>query len=276
LGIDADEIVNKQFRIDPEGDVNLPMVGRLHAAGLTIRQFEEVLNKQLGAYIREPHIVVTIVEFRSQPVSVVGAVKAPGTYQLQGRKTLVEMIALAGGFREDAGNSVKITRELEWGAIPLSNATSDPINNFSVAEVSIKETLEAKNPENNIFIMPHDVISVPRGELVYVVGEVKKPGGFILAEQPNMSVLQAVSLAGGLESTTDTRHAKILRVQSGQEQRIEMPVNIKKILEGTSKDVPLQGGDILFLPGSTTKKAGMRSLEAVVQVATGLAIWGRY
>jgi polysaccharide export outer membrane protein len=274
-GIDADEIVNKQFRIDPEGDVNLPMVGRLRAAGLTIRQFEEVLNKRLSAYIREPHIVVTTVEFRSQPVSVLGAVKSPGAHQLEGRKTLVEMIALAGGFREDAGNSVKITRELEWGAIPLSNASLDPVNNFSVAEVSIKEILEAKNPKDNILIMPHDVITVPRAGLVYVVGEVKKAGGFILAERANMSVLQALSLAEGSERTADTRHAKILRLQSGQDQRIEIAVDVKKILDGTSNDVPLQAGDILFLPGSMAKKAGMRTLDAVVQAATGMVIWRR-
>jgi polysaccharide export outer membrane protein len=273
LGIDAEEIVNKQFRIDPEGDVNLPLVGRLRAAGLTIRQFEEVLNKQLSTYVREPHIVVTTVEFRSQPVSVVGAVKAPGTHQLEGRKTLVEMIALAGGFRDDAGNSVKISREAEWGGIPLSNASVDPLNNVSVAEVSIKEIMEAKNPKDNILIKPHDVITVPRGELVYVVGDVKKAGGFILAEQANMSVLQALSLAEGLQPTANARHAKILRSQSGQEQRTEIAVNIKKILDGTSKDVPLQAGDILFLPSSTAKKAGARTLDAVVQAATGIAIW---
>jgi polysaccharide biosynthesis/export protein len=275
LGIDADEIVNKQFRIDPEGDVNLPMVGRLRAAGLTIRQFEEVLNKRLSTYVREPHIVVATVEFRSQPVSVVGAVPSPGTHQLEGRKTLVEMIALAGGFRDDAGNSVKISREPEWGVIPLSNASVDPLNNVSVADVSIKEILEARNPKDNILIMPHDVITVPRGELVYVVGEVKKAGGFILAERANMSVLQALSLAEGLEPTADARHAKILRSQSGQEQRIEIAVNIKKILDGTSKDVPLQAGDILFLPSSTAKKAGTRTLDAVVQAATGIVIWRR-
>jgi polysaccharide biosynthesis/export protein len=273
LGIDADEIVNKPFRIDPEGDVNLPMVGRLRAAGLTIRQFEEVLNKQMSTYVRDPHIVVTTMEFRSQPVSVVGAVKSPGTHQLEGRKTLVEMIALAGGFRDDAGNSVKISREAEWGVIPLSNATMDPQNKVSVGEVSIKEIMEAKNPEDNILIKPHDVITVPRGQLVYVVGDVKKSGGFILAERADMSVLQALSLAEGLQPTADTRHAKILRSQLGQEQRIEIAVNIKKILNGTSKDVPLQAGDILFLPSSTAKKAGTRTLEAMVQVGTGIAIW---
>src|SRR5258708_18289232 len=236
-GIDADELVNKQFRIDPEGDVSLPMVGRLHAAGLTIRQFEEVLNKQLSAYIRAPHIVVTIAEFRSQPVSVVGAVKAPGIYQLQGQKTVVEVISLAGGFREDAGNTIKITRELEWGKIPLGNASIDPGHKFSVAEGRIKEILEARNPEENILMMPHDVITVPRGELVYVIGDVKKAGGFILTERSNISVLQALSMAEGLGSTADASHTRILRMESGQEQRTEIAVNLKKVLDGTSSDV---------------------------------------
>ena len=272
-GIDADEIVNKQFRIDPEGDVNLPMVGRLHAAGLTIRQFEESLNKQLSTYIREPHVVVAITEFRSQPVSVLGAVKSPGTYQLQGRKTVVEMISLAGGFREDAGNTVKITRELEWGKIPLSNASIDSLHNFSVAEVRIKEILEAKRPEDNILMMPHDVITVPHGELVYVIGDVNKAGGFILTERSNMSALQALSMAEGLDHFANPSHAKILRLEPGQEQRTEIAVNLKKILDGTSNDVSLQAGDILFVPGSTAKKAGARTFEAVVQAAVGAAIW---
>jgi polysaccharide biosynthesis/export protein len=272
-GIDAEEIVNKQFRVDPEGEVSLPMVGRLRAEGLTIREFEEVLNKRLSAYIREPHIVVTVVEFRSQPVSVVGAVKSPGTYQLQGRKTVVEMISLAGGFREDAGNTIKITRELEWGKIPLPNAMISPLGNFSVAEVRIKEIMDAKDPQNNILMMPHDVVTVPRAELVYVIGDVKKAGGFVLSERSSMSVLQALSLAEGSERTADTRRAKILRLEPGQEQRKEIAVNLKKILDGTSNDVPLQAGDILFVPGSTAKRVGVRTLEAAVQIGTGVAIW---
>jgi polysaccharide biosynthesis/export protein len=275
LGIDAEEIVNKPFRIGPDGEVSLPMIGRLPAAGLTIPQFEETLNKRLEAYIREPNIVVSITEFRSQPVSVVGAVKLPGTHQLEGRKTLVEMIALAGGFREDVGNTIKITRELEWGAIPLPNATIDSSGKYSVAEVEIKEMFQANNPLNNILVMPHDVISVPRAELVYVIGDVKKSGGFVLTEQKNMSVLQALSLAEGLGQTADASHAKILRVIPGQEQRTQITVNVKKILESKSDDVPLQSGDILFLPVNTGKKVGMRSMEAIVQTATGVAVFRR-
>jgi polysaccharide export outer membrane protein len=272
-GVAVDEIANKPFRVDADGEVNLPMVGRLAAAGLTLRQFEEVLNKRLSIYIREPQVVVTIAEFRSQPVSVVGAVKAPGTHQLEGKKNLMEIIALAGGFREDAGNVIEITRESEWGAIPLPGATTDPSKEFSLAEVNIRQILAGKNPAANISIMPHDVISVPKGELVYVIGGVNKAGGFILSEKENMSVLQALSLAEGLERTADSRHAKVLRLQSSQDQRMEIAVDVKKILEGTSNDVPLQGGDILFIPDSTAKRVGTRTMEAILQAAIGAAIF---
>jgi polysaccharide export outer membrane protein len=272
-GISAEEFANKPFRVDADGQVNLPMVGYLPAAGLTLRQFEESLNKRLGTYIREPQLVVTIAEFHGQPVSVLGAVKAPGTHQLEGQKNLLEMISLAGGFREDSGNTIEITRELQWGTIPLADATTDPSGKFSVAQVSIKHILEGKSAAANVPIMPHDVITVPKAELVYVIGSVNKAGGFILSENEHMSLLQALSLAAGLERTADSRHARILRTESDQEQRKEIVVDVKKILEGASSDVPLYGGDILFVPDSTAKRVGMRTMEAIVQAAVGVAIW---
>jgi len=111
---------------------------------------------------------------------------------------------------------------------------------------------------------------------VYVIGGVNKAGGFILSEKEDMSVLQALSLAEGLDRTADSRHAKVLRLQSSQEQRIEIAVDVKKILGGTSKDVPLQAGDILFVPDSTVKRVGLRSTEAIIQAVTGVAIWRHY
>jgi Periplasmic protein involved in polysaccharide export len=272
-GVSADEIANKPFRVDADGEVNLPMVGRLPASGLTLRQFEVELNKRLSIYIRHPQVVATITEFRSQPVSVVGAVRSPGTHQLEGRKNLMEMIALAGGFREDTGNVIEITRELEWGTIPLPNATTDSSKRFGLAKVNIKQLLDGNDPTSNIPIMPHDVITVPKAELVYVIGGVNKAGGFVLTEKENMSVLQALSLAQGLERTADSRHARVLRLESDRVERVEITVDLRKILDGTSKDVALQGGDILFVPDSTAKRVGMRTMEAIVQAAVGVAIW---
>jgi polysaccharide biosynthesis/export protein len=272
-GPELTETSNKPVRIDGEGHIQVPLVGRVDVGGLTVQQAEQKLNKLLTTYIRDPQVVVNVVEVRSQPVSVLGAVNTPGIHQVQGHKTLLEMLALAGGIRSDAGYSVRITRQLEWGCLPLPGAQIDASGRFSVAEVNLKKIMEAKNPEENIQIFPHDVISVPKAEMVYVIGEVRRSGGFVLGEHESISVLQALSLAEGLGGGADTRHAKILRLKRDADQREELPVDVKDVLAGKKTDVPMQADDILFIPGSTGKKAALRALEAAVQTGTGLAIW---
>jgi polysaccharide export outer membrane protein len=272
--VDADEISDKSIRIGSNGSINLPMVGRLQVSGLTAEELEKQLVAKLKPFIRNPEVSVNVVELRSQPVSVIGSVTTPGVHQLQGRKTLVEMLSLAGGVRQDAGYSVKITRQKEWGPIPLPKAAMDTSGQFNVAEVNLKEIMEARNPANNIFIMPNDVISIPRAEMVYVIGDVKRAGGFVLGETANMSVLQALSLASGLEKTASATRAKILRASVSKDlKRTEIAVNLKKILEGKDQDVPMESEDILFVPGNKTKAAAIRVLESALQVGTGLAIY---
>lgn len=272
-GPELTEFGNKPARIDSDGDIQAPLVGRIHVTGLTVQQVEQELNKALSKYIREPQVVVNVAEVRSQPVSILGAVNTPGVHQIQGHKTLLEMLASAGGIRQDAGYSVRITRQLEWGCIPLPGATLDPTGQFSVAELNLKEIMEAKDPAENIQILPHDVISVPKAEMVYVIGDVRRSGGFVLGEHQSISVLQALSLAEGLNGTADTRHAKILRLKREADQREELPVDVKSLLSGKKQDVSLQADDILFIPGSTGKKAALRAAEAVIQAGTGMAIW---
>jgi polysaccharide export outer membrane protein len=272
-GPELTESGGKRARIDGEGNVDVPLVGRVHVTGLTVQQTEEKLNKLLRTYIRDPQVAVNVAEVHSQPVSVLGAVNTPGVHQVQGQKTLLEMLALAGGIRQDAGYSVRITRQVEWGCIPLPSAKADASGRFSVAEINLKKIMEGKNPEENILIFPHDVISVPKADMVYVIGEVRRSGGFVLGEHQTISVLQALSMAEGLNTGADRRHAKILRLKKEADQREELPVDVKEMLTGKKPDLPLQGDDILFIPGSTGKKAALRALEAAVQTGTGLAIW---
>ena len=273
--LDADEISNKPVRIDMSGNIRLPMVGRLRAAGLTLAQLEADLSSRLKTYIVDPDVSVNISEFRSQPVSVIGSVKNPGVHQLQGRKTLVEILSLAGGLADDAGHTLKITRRLEHGPIPLPSAAPDSSSQFSVASVSLKSIMEARNPEENIVIRPFDVVSVPRAEMVYVTGQVLRSGGFVLHERETLSVLQALSLAGGLDKSAAPNNARILRASSDPGGRTEIPVDLKRILAGQSVDVSLKSEDILFIPGSAPKKAALRALEAAIQIGTGVVIWRR-
>ncbi len=272
-GPELTDVSSKPVRIDGEGDIQMPLAGSVHVAGLTVQQTEKELDKVLSKYIRNPQVVVNVVEVRSQPVSVLGAVNSPGVHQVQGHKTVLEMLASAGGIRQDAGYSIRITRQVEWGCIPLPGAQLDASGKYSVAEVNLRKIMDAKTPEENIQIFPHDVISVPKAEMVYVIGEVHRSGGFVLGEHQSISVLQALSLAEGLNTGADPRHAKILRLKPEADQREELKVDVKEALNGKKPDFPLQGEDILFIPGSTGKKAALRGLEAAIQTGTGLAVW---
>jgi polysaccharide export outer membrane protein len=272
-GPELTDTSTKPVRIDGEGDIEVPLAGPVHVAGLTVQQTEQELDKALSKYIRHPQVVVNVAEVRSQPVSVLGAVNSPGVHQVQGHKTVLEMLAQAGGIRQDAGYSIRITRQVEWGCIPLPGAQLDASGKYSVAEVNLRKIMDAKTPGENIQIFPHDVISVPKAEMVYVIGEVHRSGGFVLGEHQSISVLQALSLAEGLNTGADPRHAKVLRLKPEADQREEVKVDVKDALNGKKPDFPLQGEDILFIPGSTGKKAALRGLEAAVQTGTGLAIW---
>ena len=135
--------------------------------------------------------------------------------------------------------------------------------------------MEAKNPQDNIEVLSNDVITVPKAELVYVVGAVKRPGGFPLAEKEQISVLQAVSLAEGLDRVAGVNQARILRQLRPGAERTELKVNVGQILDGRAKDVSLQANDILFIPTSVAKSTSLRVMEVAIQAGTGMAIYRR-
>jgi polysaccharide export outer membrane protein len=272
---DVKEIEFKPVRIDSAGNLQLHYVGKLHAAGLTVEELAKAIADRLTDYVNNPNVTVEVTEFGSQPVSVMGAVNKPGVYQLKGNKSLVEVLSLAEGLRNDAGYSIRITRHKEYGPIPLPNATSDSGGEFSVGEVSVSAIMEARNPGTNILIRAHDVISVPRAEMVYVVGSVRRPGGFVLGEKESMSVLQAISMAEGIDRTAAPGDAKIIRTPASGAKRVEIPVNVKKVLASQEPDPRLLPNDILFIPNSTTKSVAARSVEAAIQLATGVVIFRR-
>ena len=273
--VDAEEVGNTPFRIDMNGYIRVPLIGRVPAGGLTVEQLEADLTHRFKAFLLDPDVSVKIAEFGSQPVSIIGCVKNPGVHQLQGRKTLVQMLSEAGGLSTDAGPFVKVTRRILWGRIPLPGATLDPAGDFSVAQIRLKSILNADNPEQNIIICPNDVISVPRAEMIYVTGQVVRSGGFVLNERESMSVAQALALAGGLDHSASPQNSRILRYSTGAASRVEIAVDIKKILAGHAEDLMLKPDDILFIPTSAPKKAALRAVEAAIQIGTGVVIWRR-
>jgi polysaccharide export outer membrane protein len=267
-----EEFTNKTFRVDTNGELSLPAIGHIQAGGLSIAQLEADSKSRLAHILKDPQVAISVVNFGSQPISILGAVNSPGIRQLEGRKTLFEILSASGGLRADAGYQVKITRSLKWGAIPLPQAHIDATGESSVAAINLNDIINATDPAQNIAILPGDAISVPKAELIYVIGSVGRPGGFALNEHKSLSTLQAVSLAEGLGKTAASDRARILRTVAGSPTRIEIAVNLKKLMNGKIPDIQLEPNDILFVPTSGAKVAESRTIDVMAGAASA-AIW---
>lgn len=268
----ADDIPDKPVQIDNDGSVTLPMIGQVHAAGLTVEQLQANLVTAYKKYFKDPQVTVQVNDFRSQPVSVAGNVNTPGVVQLKGNRNLMEVLGQAGGLRADAGDSVLITRNLSEGPIPVAGAFTDPTGKYSVAHIDVRAVMSGKDPEGNIMIKPHDVITVARARMVYVLGNVTRPGGYVMTDNETMSVTQAIAVAGGWDKTARLSQAKVLRADGGAE-RESIPLDVKKIMENKSPDLQLKPDDILYVPNSMGKQIGARGLEAAIGLGTGVLIW---
>jgi polysaccharide biosynthesis/export protein len=268
------ERINETLTVASDGSITLPLVGRMIVAGAPAEDLQRRLNDELKFFVLEPNVSVSLEVPQSRHISVVGAVNQPGVHVIRGCTTLIDAISRAGGLRQDAGNTIKITRSAGRMAGKDSlRAGLDGGADYQVIDIRLSDLLEAHHPEANVVLQPDDTISVPRAQLVYVVGAVQRAGGFPLNERNSISVLQVLSLAGGLAPAPAARWSRIIR--GPDTKRTEIGVDVTDILNGKHPDVLLQPNDILFIPSSTTKKAAMRTLEAVIQTATGLAIWRR-
>jgi polysaccharide export outer membrane protein len=252
---EAEEINEKPFRIDADGNVNMPLIGRVHAAGMTLQELENDLVKRLREYIREPQVIITVVQFRSEPVFFVGAFRAPGIYPLQGRRTLVEMLTSVGSLQPNAARHIKVTRRAEYGTIPLPTAVEDPEKKISTVEISMGSLRENVNPAEDILLQPYDVISVERAELIYVNGEVGKVGAIELGERDSVSIAQVLTMAGGFTRDAHRGKVRILRPILNTNRRAAIEVDVKRVFEGKDLDVPLLPNDILYVPRSYSRLA---------------------
>jgi polysaccharide biosynthesis/export protein len=257
------EINERPFRIDSEGFVELPIVGRIRAAGLTIQAFEQELSGRLAEYVRDPQVFVTLAQFRGDPVFFNGAFNAPGIYPLTGSRTLVEMLTVVGGLQPNAARRIKITRRLDYGALPLPNAVNNPETRISTVEISLSGLSENINPEEDIILQPFDIVSVERAERVYVSGEVARAASIELGERNSISVIQALTEAGGFTPTAKRGAVRILRPISGTDRRAEIVIDANLILAGRIQDFPLLPNDVLYVPSSKAK-------TTLASIGTGL------
>ena len=251
--------MTQESRINGEGDLTVTLVGPVHLQGLSSTQAEQLIEAKLrdGGYLKDPHVSIFVKEYVTQGISVMGEVQHPGIYPMLGARRLFDALSSAGGTTSKAGNLVTITRR------------DDPQHPVTV----VMSPDPAKSAETNVDIQPGDTIVVSKAGVVYVVGAVERPGGFIMDNNEKLTVLQAVALAYGAKPTASLDKSKIIR--KNKEGVQEVPVALNKILEGKAADVALSNDDILFVPASAAKGAFRRTAEAAIQAATGVAIYRR-
>jgi polysaccharide export outer membrane protein len=268
--------MNSTVRVSARGEISLQLLGAVHAAGLTPKELESVLQAHLRrTYMKDPHVGVFVQELQSHSISVVGAVKMPGVFQIRGTKTVIEVLSLAQGLADDAGDTVLIQHGAE-STQPGSSNGSQPTaqeKNGAIEEINLKKLLDSADSSLNVPVRPGDIVKVPRAGIVYVVGEVQKPGGFVLQNNENISVLQALALAEGPTHTSAISRARIIRTDPASGKRTEIPMNLGRIFSGKAPDTFLQPKDIVFVPNSAAKSILYRGSEAAVQTAAGVAIY---
>jgi polysaccharide export outer membrane protein len=272
--VELPEFNSRSYRVDNDGTVSLPLLGRVKAAGLTLSEFEGDVHSRLQEQVRNPHLVANLIETRSQAVSVMGFVNSPGIHQLQGTQTLFDVLAAAGGLKPEAGDVIIVTRHPEEGTLDLPEAVRDSNSGGMTGQVKVRDVVDLRDPHANIRVLPHDEISVPRAQVLYVIGNVRKAGGFTITQGRSVSALEALSLAEGLAPNAAPASARILRRQSPSgSDREQIPVDLKKILSGKIQDVPLHADDILFIPDNLSRRVGTRAIEMALQTISGVVIW---
>jgi len=246
------------FRVDEQGDIFLPVLGTLHVADETVTEARGQIRRKLldDRILKDPQVDLSIQEYTAPQVTIIGEVASPGKYSLLIPHSLVDVLALAGGTTITAGNEVLITH---------SNAGVDPV---------LVHYSKATNPDTvrDTIVKPGDTVQVKRAGIVYVLGAVNRPGGFVMQEEGTLNVLQAISLASGTSTTASTSTIYLLRRNAdGTVVYIALPY--KKIANGKSADMQLRATDVLYVPTSTFK-AVMTNSQGILTSAASATIYG--
>jgi polysaccharide export outer membrane protein len=247
--------LTQAIRVSDTGDATLLLLGSLHLAGSTAAEAQTLIEDRLRQdnFLLDPHVSLVICEYRTQGVSVLGEVRKPGVYQVLGTRNLLDIISEAGGTTPFAAQQATVKRRASQEKLTAS-LSNDPAE------------LLARGVE----LQPGDTVIVPKAGIVYVLGDVGRPGGYLMQNNGRISLLQAVAMAQGVNRTASRKHTRIIRkTASGAEETI---FDLKQVLEGRAADLQLRPEDIVYIPPSTPKAMLMRT-PALVQSAASAAVY---
>jgi polysaccharide export outer membrane protein len=227
--------LNNKFTVETDGSFTFPMIGRVQAGGLTLRQIEAELRKRLSdGYFKNPQLTVAIDTYRSQRVFILGEVRTPGTYVLTGNMSLVEALSRAGSTNAAASHEAVIVRAPE-GKLGAGPTLPDQAEAREVVRVELK-ALQSGDQAQNVALRDGDTVYIPRAEMVYVTGQVKNPGAYPLQAQET-TVMQVLALAGGVTDRGSSGRIKVVRLVNGEKKEMKVKLG-DLVLPGDTIIVP--------------------------------------
>lgn len=244
-------------KVTDAGEIPLVLGGNVKIAGLTPAEAARTIEKVLkdGGFVLTPHVTLTIDQYATQNVSVLGEVHAPGTYPIGTPRTVVDVLSLAGGVTEVADRKITIERRASGEKITyfLSNQAKTAL-------------------DDNVKVYPGDIVMVPKADVVYVLGDVGHPGGIVMSTNDSrLSVLQAISMAGGTLPHAIPSHTRMVRKQADGTY-VEIALPLSDMQKGKKPDVPLQANDIIYVPFSYGRNMAL-SLGGIIGAATSASIY---
>jgi polysaccharide export outer membrane protein len=256
---DAPELT-RTVRVESDGTIRLPLLTEgLQAAGRMPSELERELVSALKSaeILVDPVVKITVVEYHSRPISVMGAVRKPVTFQADGVVTLLDALSRAEGLTDEAGADILVTQ------------------NDAVQHVAVKRLMDGTDPSLNLRLTGNEEVRVPVAGKIFVLGNIRKPGAFPVRDPGDSTVLRMVALSEGLMPFSE-KTAYIIRRLEGEKPQ-EIPIELAKIMERKSPDVPLEIGDILYVPDNKTRRSTMGILDRVAgfgaSTASGVLIW---
>lgn len=267
--------LNRVERVNGQGEITLPLVGGVKVAGLTTQEIEKRLTALYDAqFLVNPQITVGVKEYVNKQVGITGAVAKPGTYPIIGPRTLLEVLSLAGGFSNlntaVAGDLVYVIRRQKPSDLSKTmkaRAAQPEVDKTETLVIDLRRLVSGQAPELNITVRNGDVIHVPFAGTAYVLGGVKKPGSIPVKE--NLTVSQAVALAGGVDPLLGTNNISVMRLDE-KGKPISINTNLNKIVDRSNPDIPVNNNDVVVVYESTIKKTLfiMRSLLPIPSPST--------
>ncbi|NWG04649.1 MAG: polysaccharide biosynthesis/export family protein [Syntrophaceae bacterium] len=257
ISVFEDDKLNKTVRVSSQGNISLPLLGILRVRGLTAYELEKEIRELLAEkYLQDPHVTVFIREYRNQQISVIGAVDKPGVYEVKGQKTILDLLAMAGGLssgpEKDAGQLLFLIRPPKLEEEMADEKKDSDGQTPKTFVIDLEKLLIQGDFTLNLPLVHGDVINIPASGKVFVGGEVRRPGGFSLKGK-KMTVTQAIAMAEGLKPEANGSGLKVFRYAEGQVGKEIISVNLHAIQKGTRDDLYLKENDIIIVPKSGVK-----------------------